>query len=95
MMEFLVRTTLTQPLPADAEDRRTLLEEERAVGRRLLASGSIRQIWRIPGQQANIAVMAAEDATELHELITSLPLFPYTAIVVEALADHPLVPDSH
>jgi muconolactone D-isomerase len=32
----------------------------------------------------------ATDATELHQLISSLPLWPWMDVSVEALATHPL-----
>lgn len=89
-MEFLVRTELTASLPADPEERSELLEAERTAGRHLLDRGVIAHIWRVPGRQANVAVMEAADATELHEVLTSLPLWPYTSVTVEALAIHPL-----
>lgn len=47
--------------------------------------------WQsVPGRQANIAVYEAIDATDLHALITSLPLWPWMEVSIEALAVHPL-----
>jgi len=89
-MEFLVRTELTSPLPEDSIEREALLARERAVGVELKRRGIISHIWRVPGRQANIAVMDVADATELHDVLTSLPLWPYTTVTVEPLAVHPL-----
>ena len=39
----------------------------------------------------NVGIWEAADATELHELITSLPASPWFSADVTALAEHPLV----
>ena len=90
MMEFLVRIEVR--LPADLPDgeRADLAAREAARGRALQDAGTIVRIWRIPGKVANVAVWRAADATDLHELLTSLPLFPWMDIDVEPLALHPL-----
>ena len=67
-----------------------MTEREFARGKALQDAGSIARIWRIPGRFANVAVWRAADATELHDLLTSLPLFPWMDVEVEALALHPL-----
>jgi muconolactone D-isomerase len=61
-------------------------EAERAKD--LLEAGSIVRIWRIPGRTANVGVWSAADASELHELITSLPLAAWSDIDVTPLARH-------
>ena len=78
------------PPDMDPGERARLTEAEAVRGRELIAAGSLRRIWRVPGRQANVAVYAAIDATELHALITSLPLWPWMNVRVEALAVHPL-----
>ena len=70
--------------------RRELLDAEAERGRELLASGALRRIWRVPGRSSNVSLYAAADATELHALLTSLPLWPWMDVHVEALAIHPL-----
>lgn len=89
-MEFLVHIEIA--LPPDLSDaERALLEQgERERGLELRASGAITRIWRIPGRRANVGIWSAEDATALHELLSSLPLFPWMDITVTPLARHPL-----
>jgi muconolactone D-isomerase len=89
-MEFLVRIDVD--LPADVTElrRRELLEAEAERGRDLLASGTLLRIWRVPGRLANISLYDAADATELHALLSSLPLWPWMDVHVEPLATHPL-----
>lgn len=89
-MEFLVRIEVRLPPELEGGTRRELTEREFARGKALQDAGSIARIWRIPGRFANVAVWRAADATELHDLLTSLPLFPWMDVEVEALALHPL-----
>lgn len=89
-MEFLVRARVTIPPDMDPEKRARLMGLEAVRGRELIAADKLRRIWRVPGRQANIAVYEAIDATELHALVTSLPLWPWMEVSVEALAVHPL-----
>jgi muconolactone D-isomerase len=89
-LEFLVQIAVTLPPTMPAPERERLLAAELERGRELIAAGSIRDIWRIPGALRNVGVWEAVDATELHDLIASLPLFPYLAAEVTPLAVHPL-----
>jgi muconolactone D-isomerase len=89
-MRFLVRIHVTLPSTLDASEREQLLAAELERGRELHAAGAIVDIWRIPGAIRNVGIWEAADATELHELISSLPLFPYCDADVTALARHPI-----
>jgi muconolactone D-isomerase len=89
-MEFLVRIEVRLPEDISDVERADLAAREVARGRALQDAGTIARIWRIPGRYANVAVWKAADATELHELLTSLPLFPWMDVDVEPLALHPL-----
>jgi muconolactone D-isomerase len=89
-MEFLVRIDVELTPDVTEPRRRELLEAEAERGRELLASGALRRIWRVPGRRANVSLYEAPDATELHTLLTSLPLWPWMDVHVQALATHPL-----
>ena len=78
------------PAGMPAEERRALEDAEGRRGRELVAEGAIVHIWRLPGRRANVGIWRAADATELHELLTSLPMWPYARVSVRALATHPL-----
>lgn len=86
MMEFLVAMRIH--LPPEHPRREEILARERERALALRGSGAIKRIWRVPGQAANVGVWEAEDATILHQLLSSLPLFPYSDLEVTALATH-------
>jgi muconolactone D-isomerase len=88
-MEFLVEIHVNL---SDVPDERQsqLRDEEARRGRELLVSGKLRRIWRIPGRLANVSLYDTVDATELHALLTSLPLWPWMDVHVRPLAVHPL-----
>ncbi len=79
-------------LPGDmpGAERERILAAELTRGRELLAEGKIKAIWRIPGGLRNAGIWEAADATELHDVIASLPLFRWSSVEVIALAEHPL-----
>lgn len=85
-----MRTEVVGALPPDATAREELLRRERAAGVELVGAGVIVQMWRVPGRQANVGVYRVADATELHDVLTALPLWPYCRVEVEALASHPV-----
>lgn len=92
-MLFLVEITVE--LPSELRDprserRRELLDLELQRGVELKRNGAIQSIWRVPGALRNVGVWRAADATELHELISSLPLFPWIDASVTPLATHPI-----
>jgi muconolactone D-isomerase len=90
MAEFLVRIQIALPGDLPPETREKLTTAESARGRELIEAGILRRIWRLPGQTANISLYDVRDATALHEALTSLPLWPFMKIGVDALAIHPL-----
>jgi muconolactone D-isomerase len=87
-MEFLVRIDIDIPLATPSERKQELLDAETVRARELMAEGVIVRIWRLPGRTANVGIWAAPDATALHDVLTSMPLFPYFTVHVEALAVH-------
>ena len=90
MTEFLVRIEIRYPDGLDPQVRDELSAREAARGQALQEAGSIVRIWWVPGRRANVAIWQAADADELHDLLASLPLFPFLDITVEPLASHPL-----
>lgn len=91
-MRFLVEIDVRLPATLGETERAELLDAELERGRQLVEAGVIRAIWRIPGAIRNVGIWEAADATELHEHLTSLPLFPWLTAEVRPLAVHPLQP---
>jgi len=101
-MEFLVHIDITWPADGDAQRKEAVFQDELTQGQVLARAGQLRRIWRIPGRWANWSLYDVADATELHEALSSLPLFPWMSITVHPLAVHPndpralgIVPDQH
>lgn len=92
-MEFLVHIVVEWPPGGDPDEFARLGSAERARAVELAAEGHIRRLWRIPGRLANWGIWEAADATELHALISSLPLFPWVSAEVHPLAAHPSDPE--
>jgi muconolactone D-isomerase len=88
-MLFKVSMTVRLPhtMPADEADR--LKASERAVAEALQRSGKWRHLWRVAGRYANVSIFDVAGNVELHDLLLTLPLFPYMDIEVEALCRHP------
>jgi muconolactone D-isomerase len=55
-----------------------------------LLAAELSPIWRIPEALGNVGFWESADATELHEHLSSLPLFPCLTAEVTPLAEHPL-----
>lgn len=72
--------------PAEAAD---LLSRERERAQELQRDGKWIHLWRVAGRYANVSVIDVASPEELHELLSSLPLFPYIDAQVTPLARHP------
>lgn len=83
---------MTPRLPTSlvGDERAKLFEAERARGSQLLRLGKMRRMWRLPGRASALLLWDVEGPEELHELLTSLPMWQYCDIDVTALMQHPL-----
>ena len=88
-MEFLVRTQLTRPATATDDDVARLMAAEKERAAQLMAAGTLKKLWRVPGRWGAWAIWEAPDATAFHAAITSLPLFGWMEVEVHPLAQHP------
>jgi muconolactone D-isomerase len=87
-MEFLVNVVVNWPPDGDPNQRDQLFEAELERGQELAREGTMKRLWRVPGQWANWGLWEAEDATGLHEALSSLPLWPWMSVTVHPLAEH-------
>ena len=88
-MQFLVRMDVRLPHDMSQEVADDLRSRERERAYEIQRSGKWPELWRIVGQYANYSRFDVESGDELHELLSSLPLFPYMQIEVTALTRHP------
>lgn len=87
---YLVEITICLPQTLQAADREDLLARELRRGVELRSTGAIQHIWRVPGALRNVGIWTAADASQLHDDLASLPLFPYMTVSVTPLARHPV-----
>ena len=87
-MLFHVKMTVKPPLGGDLAEFERLKATEKARAQELQRQGKWRHLWRIAGHYANVSVFDVADIDELHEIISSLPLFPYMTIEVTPLCRH-------
>ncbi|MGO4806938.1 muconolactone Delta-isomerase [Arthrobacter sp. 2MCAF15] len=88
-MLYLVRMDVNIPAdvpPATAEAAKSA---EKALSQALQRDGRWCHLWRVVGQYANYSVFDVAGNDELHEILQGLPLYPYMAIQVTPLAQHP------
>lgn len=88
-MLYCVRMEVKLPQGMPSAELEQLKAREKARAVELQQQGKFLHLWRVVGQYANISIFDCESNDELHELLSSLPLFPYLAIEVIPLARHP------
>ncbi len=88
-MLFQVHMKVNLPFDMPADVAQQLKATEKARFQDLQRSGKWRHIWRVVGQYSNVSIFDVDSPGELHDLLLSLPLFPYMEIEVIALCRHP------
>lgn len=88
---MLFKVTMTVRLPHDMTSAAAdaLKQRERLIAQDLQRRGLWRHLWRVAGRYANVSIFDVGSPAELHELLMTLPLFPYMDVEVEALCRHP------
>ena len=88
-MLYHVRMDVLLPTDMDADKAAELKAVEKALSLKLQEQGKWRHIWRIAGQYSNFSIFDVESNEELHEILMSLPLYPYMGVEVTPLLRHP------
>jgi muconolactone D-isomerase len=88
-MLFMVQMEVRLPAAMDPDEAEQLKAREREVAQELQRSGRWPHLWRVAGRYANVSIFDVDSPDELHELLSSLPLFPYIDAHVTPLARHP------
>ena len=92
MMEFLVNIRFVWPPTITDEERARLRTAELAHAEELKKKGHLVRMWRVIGRRENWGLWRAKDSTEMHEVLSSLPIWPYMEIQVIPLAIHGVDP---
>jgi muconolactone D-isomerase len=88
-MLFHVHMVVSPPQGMDKAAFEQLRAAEKARAQVLMQQGKWRHLWRIAGKYENFSVFDVKDASELHDVLTSLPFFPFMKMGVTALCRHP------
>lgn len=88
-MLFHVRMDVRIPVDYDRDRADELKRVERERAQDLQKQGKWRHLWRIAGQYSNVSVFDVADVQELHDIVSTLPLFPFMNIEVTPLCRHP------
>lgn len=88
-MLFMVEMTVNPPHDIDKEEFAKLVATEKARAQELQESGQWRHLWRVAGQYANVSIFDVESPAALHDIMMSLPLFPFMETKVTPLCRHP------
>ncbi|WP_018449277.1 muconolactone Delta-isomerase [Rhizobium gallicum] len=88
-MLFHVRMDVNIPHDLPSAEAAEIIAREKAYSHELQRSRKWRHIWRIAGEYANYSILDVKDNTELHEILSGLPLFKFMDIEVTPLLRHP------
>jgi muconolactone D-isomerase len=88
-MLFHVTIVVRIPHDSDPDEIKRLQAQEHERGKELQLQGKWMHLWRIAGKYANVSIFAVDSPAELHEILNSLPLYPFMEIEVTALCHHP------
>lgn len=88
-MLFHVRMDVRIPYDLNPETLAELSAREHERAKELQLQRKWTHLWRVAGKYANLSIFDVESAAELHEVLTSLPLYPFMEIELAALCHHP------
>lgn len=87
-MLFHVEMEVMIPHDLEPSEVEELKAREKALSQELQRQGKWVHIWRVVGRYANVSIFDVADNDELHEILQSLPLYPFMDIEVRALCRH-------
>ena len=88
-MLFHVYMTVHIPRDLDQASLEKLGKQEHARAKTLQEEGKWLHLWRVAGKFENVSIFDVESPAELHEILNSLPLYPFMEVDVTALCHHP------
>ena len=88
-MLFQVEMHVRLPYEMPVEKADALKQTERARAQELQRAGIWRHLWRVAGQYSNVSIFDVPGPQDLHEVLSSLPLFPFMDMRITPLCRHP------
>jgi len=88
-MVYVVEMDVKIPVTWSEEKIADYIKREKECSQKWQNSGKWVYLWRVAGKYANISVLEVESPDEFHQIISSLPLFPYMNIKVTSITKHP------
>ncbi|WP_447725860.1 muconolactone Delta-isomerase [Sphingomonas koreensis] len=88
-MLFQVEMDVNVPLDYDPDRFAALKQAEKERFQELQRAGTWRHIWRVVGQYSNVSIFDVASNSDLHDIMMSLPLYPFMDVRVTALCRHP------
>jgi muconolactone delta-isomerase len=90
--EFLVTVTVAVPPGTAAQTVADTDASEAQQAHDLAAQGHLIRLWTLPGAGRALGLWRARDAGQLHEVLSSLPVAPWSAVDITPLSPHPSDP---
>jgi muconolactone D-isomerase len=88
-MLFHVHIDVHVPIDLPPEKLKELSDREHERAKELQLNGKWIHLWRVAGTFSNVSIFDVEDPAELHDVLNSLPLYPFMEVEVTALCKHP------
>jgi len=88
-MLFQVEMDVRLPHDFQAEKVEALKQTERARAQELQRAGIWRHLWRVVGRYSNVSIFDVSGPQDLHDILSSLPLFPFMDMRITPLCRHP------
>ena len=88
-MLFQVEMDVRVPHDFPAEKAEALKQTERARAQELQRAGIWRHLWRVAGRYSNVSIFDVSGPQDLHNILSSLPLFPFMDMRITPLCRHP------
>lgn len=87
-MVYVVEMDVHIPETWSEEKLADVVAREKECSQKWQSSGKWKYLWRVAGRYSNISVLEVDGPDELHQIISSLPLFPYMTIKVTSVCKH-------
>ncbi len=88
-MLFHVTIAVRVPHSVDPGAIEQLSAREHERAHELQRQGKWLHLWRVAGKWSNISIFEVGSPAELHEILSSLPLYTFMDVEVTALCRHP------